>query len=107
MKVENTKKLEPLNGRVLVARQKEEALKTAAGVFLPESVAKGKSGLGKVIAVSQGTFLKNGERRPPVLKEGDIVVLPKYAGTSVSLEGYEEDECLILGEDEILAKVIA
>ena len=42
----------------------------------------------------------DGKRVPVEVKEGDIVIYAKYAGSEVKLD---DDELLILGEKDILA----
>lgn len=89
--------IKPLGDRVVIeAIEKEET--TASGIVLPES-AKEKPQEGKVIAVGNGT-VKDGERIPLELKEGDRVIYSKYAGTEVKFEG---KELLIMRESDVLA----
>lgn len=89
--------IKPLGDRVVIeAIAKEET--TASGIVLPET-AKEKPQEGKVVAVGSGT-LKDGERIPLELKEGDRVIFSKYAGTEVKLDG---KEYLIMREADVLA----
>lgn len=89
--------IKPLGDRVVIeAIAKEET--TASGIVLPET-AKEKPQEGKVVSVGSGT-LKDGERIPLELKEGDRVIFSKYAGTEVKLEG---KEYLIMRESDVLA----
>ncbi|MBC8081314.1 MAG: co-chaperone GroES [Gorillibacterium sp.] len=89
--------IRPLGDRVVIeAVAKEET--TASGIVLPDT-AKEKPQEGKVIAVGSGT-LKDGERIPLEVKEGDRIIFSKYAGTEVKFEGRE---LLILRENDILA----
>jgi len=89
--------IKPLGDRVLVEPiAKEET--TASGIVLPET-AKEKPQEGKVVAVGSG-HLKDGERVPLELKEGDRVIFSKYAGTEVKIEG---KEYLIMREGDVLA----
>ncbi len=47
------------------------------------------------------------EKDKMTLKQGDIVVLPSYGGTTVNLGGDAMDESLVLlREADILAKVV-
>jgi chaperonin GroES len=73
--------------------------KTASGLVLPDS-AKEKPQEGKVVAVGPGRVLDNGTRVEPEVKEGDVIIFSKYAGTEVKYEG---KEYLILRESDILA----
>ena len=89
--------IKPLGDRVVIeASEREE--KTASGIVLPDT-AKEKPQEGKVVAVGSGT-LKDGERVPLELKEGDLVIFSKYAGTEVKYEGRE---LLIMRESDVLA----
>jgi chaperonin GroES len=89
--------IKPLGDRVVIeAVEKEET--TASGIVLPDT-AKEKPQEGKVVAVGSGT-LKDGERIPLELKEGDRVIFSKYAGTEVKYEG---KELLIMRESDVLA----
>lgn len=90
-------KIRPLLDRVLVKRLAHEE-KTAGGIYIPD-VAKEKAQTGKVIAVGAGRLLTDGKVVPLQVKVGDIVFLPKYAGTEAS------GEHVIIREDEILGVV--
>jgi len=54
------------------------------------------------VAVGEGKLLNNGELKPLKVKEGDVVLFNKYAGTEVELDG---EQYLIMSEDEVLAVV--
>ncbi|HEY0827073.1 MAG TPA: co-chaperone GroES [Bacilli bacterium] len=89
--------IKPLGDRVLIeASAKEET--TASGIVLPDT-AKEKPQEGRVVAVGNGA-LKDGERIPLEVKEGDKIIFSKYAGTEVKFEGRE---LLIMRESDILA----
>ncbi|MEI7026463.1 co-chaperone GroES [Paenibacillus sp. y28] len=89
--------IKPLGDRVVIeAVAKEE--KTASGIVLPDT-AKEKPQEGKIVAVGSGQ-LKDGQRTPLEVKEGDLVLFSKYAGTEVKYEGRE---LLIMRESDILA----
>ena len=90
-------KIRPLHDRVLVKRLANEE-KTAGGLYIPD-VAKEKAQTGKVIAVGTGRLLDDGKIAPMQVKVGDIVFLPKYAGTEAS------GEHVIIKEEEILGIV--
>ena len=90
----------PLEDRILVKPLDAET-KTASGLFLPES-AKEKPLRGKVLAAGQGKLQDDGKIRPLAVKEGDIVLFGKYAGTEIKMNGEEQT---ILREDDILGIV--
>ncbi|WP_045858200.1 co-chaperone GroES [Teredinibacter purpureus] len=94
-------KIRPLHDRVVV-RRKEEEQTSAGGIVLPGS-AKEKPNQGVVVAVGSGRVLDNGENRPVDVKEGDVVVFGKYAGSdTIEVNG---EELVILSESDIKAIV--
>ena len=93
-------KLRPLHDRIIVERLPEDE-KTAGGIYIPES-AKEKPQRGKVVAVGNGKVLEDGKIRPVDLKEGDVVLFGKYAGTEVKIDNADR---LIMREDDILAVI--
>ncbi|MFK7697018.1 co-chaperone GroES [Paenibacillus sp. HJGM_3] len=89
--------IKPLGDRVIIEPiAKEET--TASGIVLPDT-AKEKPQEGKVVAAGIGS-VKDGQRTPLEVKEGDRVLFSKYAGTEVKFEG---KELLIMRESDILA----
>ncbi|CAN5597277.1 co-chaperone GroES [soil metagenome] len=94
-------KLKPLGDRLIVkAIDEEEA--TASGILLPDT-AKEKPQRGKVLAVGEGRYDDDGEKRIPLdVSEGDEVLYSKYGGTEITVEG---DDLLVLRESDVLAKV--
>ena len=91
-------KIRPLGDRVVIKRLESEE-KTKGGIIIPDS-AKEKPIEAKVIAVGSGKVQKNGKARALAVKEGDRILIGKYAGTEVKIDGVEH---VILSEDEILA----
>jgi chaperonin GroES len=91
-------KFRPLADRIVVKRLPQEE-KTKGGLIIPDT-AKEKPLEGTVVAVGNGKLLKNGKLRPLSVKPGDRVLIGKYSGTEVKLDG---DEHLILSEDDVLA----
>lgn len=73
--------------------------KTASGIVLPDT-AKEKPQQGKVLAVGPGKHGEDGVLVPVSVKEGDVVLFAKYAGTEVKYGG---EELLILKESDLLA----
>jgi len=93
--------LKPLGDRVIVQAIDEEAT-TASGIVLPET-AKEKPQRGKVLAVGEGRYDDDGEKRIPLdVAEGDEVLYSKYGGTEISVDG---EDLLVLRESDVLAKV--
>ena len=94
-------KLKPLGDRLIVKPIEEEET-TASGIVLPET-AKEKPQKGQVVAVGDGKWDEDGEKRIPLdVAEGDEVLYSKYGGTEGTVEG---DELLVLRESDVLAKL--
>ena len=93
-------KVKPLYDRVLVKRI-EEKEQVRGGIIIPDS-AKEKPMEGKVVAVGTGRIDKDGNTIAMSVKKGDVVVLPKYAGSEVKIDDVDH---IILKEDEILGVV--
>ena len=94
-------KLKPLGDRLIVKPIEEEET-TASGIVLPDT-AKEKPQKGQVVAVGDGKWDEDGEKRIPLdVAEGDEVLYSKYGGTEVTVEG---DDLLVLRESDVLAKV--
>ena len=87
----------PLHDRVLVRRIEAEE-KTAGGIIIPDT-AKEKPLQAKVVAVGNGKVTDEGKTLPLEVKVGDYVLVGKYAGTEIKLDG---EEYLIVREDEVL-----
>ena len=94
-------KLKPLGDRVIVKALEEEET-TASGIVLPDT-AKEKPQRGKVVAVGEGKWDEDGEKRIPLnVAEGDEVLYSKYGGTEITIDG---EDLLVLRESDVLAKV--
>ena len=95
-------KLKPLGDRLIVKAVEEDAT-TASGIVLPDT-AKEKPQKGKVVAVGEGAWDDDGEKRRPLdVAEGDEVLYSKYGGTEIKVDG---DDLLVLRESDVLAKVV-
>ncbi len=93
-------KLKPLGDRVLV-ESVEEKEQTKGGIIIPDS-AKEKPTEGKVVALGTGKTDDNGKKIAFEVKVGDRVLVSKYGGTEVKLDGKEYK---LLNSDDILAIV--
>jgi chaperonin GroES len=80
-------KLKPLEDRVIVKVIEQEQV-TPTGIVLPDT-AKEKPSKGRVVAVGPGKYSDKGDLIPMPVKEGDLVVFAKYAGTELKLDGEE------------------
>jgi|TARA_B100000029_G_scaffold468004_1_gene504666 chaperonin GroES len=92
--------IKPLADRVLVKRLDEEEEQKVGGIIIPDT-AKEKPQEAEVVAVGPGS-LDDGKRIEPEVKAGDKVLIGKYSGTEVKIEG---EDYLIIREDELLAIV--
>jgi len=90
-------KVRPLRDRVLV-RRLEESEQKVGGIIVPDT-AKEKPQQAEVVAVGSGKVLENGTTVPLSVKAGDKVLVGKWSGTDVKIDG---QDYLILKEDEIL-----
>ncbi|HBG52894.1 MAG TPA: co-chaperone GroES [Bacteroidales bacterium] len=86
-------KIKPLADRVVVQPQEAET-KTASGLYIPDT-AKEKPQRGKIVAAGSGK-----KDEPMELKEGDMVLYGKYAGTEINIDG---EEYLIMRQSDVLA----
>jgi len=89
--------IRPLNDKLLVARL--DVAEKVGSLFIPDA-AKEKGERAKVIAAGPGKALKDGTRQPMACKEGDVVLLSKWPGGEVKIDG---KEMLIISEEDVLA----
>jgi chaperonin GroES len=92
--------LKPLGDRVLVEPAEEKEVKKG-GIIIPDS-AKEKPMESVVIALGTGKTDDNGKKVPFEVKKGDRVLVSKYGGTEIKLDGKEYK---ILNSDDILAVI--
>ena len=92
--------IRPLHDRIL-AKRVTETEKTAGGLFIPDT-AKEKPLEAEIIAVGNGKVGEDGKIRPLEVKKGDKVLIGKYSGSEVKLDG---EEHIILREDDILGVI--
>ena len=89
--------IHPLYDRIVVKRI-EEKQQMQGGLHIPDS-AQEKPQEAEVIAVGKGKRLEDGKIVPLDVKVGDRVLLGKYSGSDIKLDG---QEFLIIREDEVL-----
>lgn len=92
-------KLKPLADRVIIKMVEAEE-KTKSGIILTGS-AKEKPEVAEVLAVGPGGMV-DGKEVKMTVKVGDKVLMSKYAGTQVKVDG---EEYTILRQGDILAIV--
>ena len=95
-----TVNLKPLGDRVLVEPVEEKEVKKG-GIIIPDT-AKEKPTEGLIVALGTGKTDDNGKKVPFEVKKGDRVLISKYGGTEIKLNGKEYK---ILNSDDILAVV--
>jgi chaperonin GroES len=93
-------KVMPLYDRVLLKRVEEQEVKRG-GIIIPDT-AKEKPQEALVIEAGKGRVTDEGKLIPLEVKKGDKVLIGKYSGTEVTVDG---DELVIVLENEILAKI--
>jgi len=87
----------PLGDRVLVQAIEEQEVKKG-GIIIPDT-AKEKPQEGKVVALGTGKVDDNGKKVEFTVKSGDKVLISKYGGTEIKVDG---ESYLIMREDDIL-----
>jgi len=90
--------LKPLGDRVLVEPVEEKEVKKG-GIIIPDS-AKEKPTEGVVRALGTGKTDDNGKKIAFEVKVGDRVLVSKYGGTEVKLDG---KEYRIFNSDDLIA----
>lgn len=92
-------KIKPLADRVVIKNVEPEET-TKSGIILTGS-AKEKPQVCEVLAVGPGGLVE-GKEVEMTVKPGDKVLIAKYAGTEVKVDG---EECVIVRQSDILAVV--
>ena len=92
--------VKPLADRILVRRLEEPEMKRG-GIIIPDT-AKEKPQQGEVVAVGPGRMTEEGKRVALDVKKGDKILIGKYSGTEVKIDG---TDYLIMREEEVLAIV--
>ncbi len=92
-------KIKPLGDRVVI-KMIEAQETTKSGIILAGS-AKEQPQIAQIVAVGPGGIV-DGKEVKMELKVGDNVLISKYAGTQVKLDG---EEYTILSQSDVLAVV--
>jgi len=93
-----TQNVRPLGDRLLVETVEEKEVKKG-GIVIPDT-AKEKPMEARVVALGTGKTDDDGKKVPFEMKKGDRVLVAKYGGTEIKLEG---KEYRILSSDDVLA----
>lgn len=91
--------IKPLADRVVIKMVENEET-TKSGIVLP-GTAKEKPQFAEIVAVGPGGVV-DGKEIVMEVSVGDRVIISKYAGTEVKVDG---EEYTILRQNDILAKV--
>ncbi|HEY5892151.1 MAG TPA: co-chaperone GroES [Chthoniobacterales bacterium] len=89
--------VKPLGDRVIVQPLEEKEVKKG-GIIIPDT-AKEKPQEGTVVALGTGKTDDEGNKVAFTVKEGDKVLISKYGGTEIKIDG---EAYLIMREDDIL-----
>jgi chaperonin GroES len=95
-----TLNVKPIGDRILVEAVEEKEVKKG-GIVIPDT-AKEKPMESLIVAIGTGKTDDNGKKVPFEVKKGDRVLVSKYGGTEIKLDGKEYK---ILNADDILAVV--
>ena len=90
--------IKPLGDRLLVEAVEEKEVKKG-GIIIPET-AKEKPQEGIVIALGTGKTNDDGKKVPFEVKKGDRVLVSKYGGTEIKIDGKEYK---IFNSDDLVA----
>jgi len=89
--------IRPLHDQILL-RRIEEGEQKVGGIIVPDS-AKEKPQQAEVVAVGSGRVLNDGKRVPLEVKAGDKVLIGKWSGTEIKIDG---EDYVIVKESEVL-----
>ena len=92
--------LKPLHDNVIIKAKRQEEV-TKSGIILPDTMDKGKSEQGEVVAVGPGKLNEAGLRQEMSVKAGDQIIFKKYS-TDEFMDDNKE-EYLIISDNDILA----
>jgi chaperonin GroES len=92
--------VKPLGDRILVEAVEEKEQKKG-GIIIPDT-AKEKPQVAVVVALGTGKTNDDGKKVPFEVKKGDRILVSKYGGTEIKLDGKEYK---ILSSDDVLAVI--
>lgn len=85
----------------MLVRRNETASKTESGIYLPDN-AQEKNQEAVVLALGMGGKDKDGNEIEFSVAVGDIVLIPKYGGTEIEVDG---ETCIVMDESSILGVI--
>jgi len=98
--------IKPLQDRIVVRRltDEEAGTKSASGIIVPDTVSKEKPEQGIVVAVGEGKWDEDGEKRIPMdVKVGDRIIFSKYGFDEVKIAG---EELYIVSASSVLGIIV-
>ena len=81
-------KVKPLGDRLLVEPIEDKEQQSEGGIIIPDS-AKEKPTEAKVLSLGTGKTDDSGNKIPFEVKKGDKVLISKYGGTEIKIDGKE------------------
>ena len=88
--------VKPLGDRILVKRLEEE---DKVGSIIVPDTAKEKSQKAEVVAVGEGKKTDEGKLVSLEVKKGDQILIGKYAGTDIKIDG---EEYIIMKQEDVM-----
>ena len=88
--------VKPLGDRILVKRLEEED--KIGSIIVPDS-AKEKSQKAEIVAVGEGIKTDEGKLVPLEVKKGDKILIGKYAGRDIKIDG---EEYIIMKQEDVM-----
>ncbi|HEV2391564.1 MAG TPA: co-chaperone GroES [Verrucomicrobiae bacterium] len=95
-----TLNIRPVGDRILVEAVEEKEIKKG-GIVIPDT-AKEKPMESRVVALGTGKTDDNGKKVPFEMKKGDHLLVARYGGTEIKLDGKEYK---ILNSEDVLAVI--
>ena len=95
-------KVRPIGDRILAEPVEEKEVKGKKGGIIIPDTAKEKPMESVVVAVGTGKTGDDGKKIPFEVKKGDRVLVSKYGGAEIKLDGKDYK---ILNSDDILAVI--
>ena len=92
--------IQPLGNRIVAERIEEEE-QFSGSIIIPDS-AKERGQTANIIATGPGSKKDDGSVVPLDVEAGDTVMIGKFAGTEINVDGAEY---VILTEDDILGVI--
>lgn len=93
----------PLANRCLIQKILPHVI-TKGGIYLTEQTVAKDARLGKIISVGKGETNDNGNFIKTIVKPGDIVLLPEFAGTKIEMAD-TKNEYMLYRDSELLGIV--